>query len=166
MKKSTTIREANDLDEITREAVYGKLRAYELKKEQRKGRGESKTKSIALMIQDKKEILIKDQSGADEKKDSSRKKDKKKVPSKLEYSDTDSDNENEGSEADMKEVMAIFARSFKKGKFNKRRFNKNFFNKGEDTKIEKGKSSFVTFDKARVKCFNYSWVTLQVNAKS
>ena len=32
-EKSTSIREANDLDEITLEAVYGKLRAYELEKQ-------------------------------------------------------------------------------------------------------------------------------------
>ena len=31
-EKSTAIREANDLDEITLEAVYGKLRAYKLEK--------------------------------------------------------------------------------------------------------------------------------------
>ena len=31
--KTTTIREANDLNEITLEAVYGKLRAYELEKQ-------------------------------------------------------------------------------------------------------------------------------------
>ena len=81
MKITTAIREANDLDEITLEAVYGKLRAYELEKQQRKGRGEGRTKSVAMMIQDKKERLIKDQSGANEWKDSGRNKDKKKVPS-------------------------------------------------------------------------------------
>ena len=54
MKSPQLIREANDLDEITLEAVYEKLRAYELEKQQRKGRGESRTKSIALMIQDEK----------------------------------------------------------------------------------------------------------------
>ena len=53
-EKTTTIREANDLDDITLEAVYGKLRAYELEKHQRKGRSEGKTKSVALMIQDEK----------------------------------------------------------------------------------------------------------------
>ena len=42
--KTTTIREANDLGEITLEVVYGKLRAYELEKQQRKRRGEGKDK--------------------------------------------------------------------------------------------------------------------------
>ena len=155
-EKSTAIREANDLDEITLEAVYGKLRAYELEKQQRKGRGEGRSKSIALMIQDEKEKLIKDQSSTNEKKDSCRKKDMKKVPSESESSDTDSDNEDMGSEADMKEVMDMFVRSFRKGKFNKSRFSKNFFNKREDKKTKKGKSSFVKLDKAYVKCFNCS----------
>ena len=155
-EKSTAIREANDLDEITLEAVYGKLRAYDLEKQQRKGRGEGISKSIALMIQYGKEKLIKDQSGANEKKDSCRKKDKKKVSSESESSDIDSDNEDMESEADIKELMAMFARSFRKGKFNKRRFSKNFFNRGEDRKYEKGKSSFVKLDKANVKCFNCS----------
>ena len=49
-KKNTSIGEVNDLDEITMEAVYGKLRAYELEKQQGKGKGEGKTKFFALMI--------------------------------------------------------------------------------------------------------------------
>ena len=63
-KKTTAIREANDPDKITLEDVYGKLRAYELEKQQRKGRGEGKPKSVAMMIQDKKERITKDQSRA------------------------------------------------------------------------------------------------------
>ena len=52
--------------------------------------------------------------------------------------------------------MAMFARSFKKGKFNKRRFNKNFLNKEEDKKSDRGRSNFVKLDKAKIKCFNCS----------
>ena len=63
-EKTTSIREANDIDEITLEAVYGKLRAYELEKQHRKGSSEGKTKYVALMIQDEKEKYVKDHSGA------------------------------------------------------------------------------------------------------
>ena len=56
-EKTTAIREANDLDEITLEAVYGKLRDYELEKQQKKGKSEEKTKYVALMIQDEEEKL-------------------------------------------------------------------------------------------------------------
>ena len=153
-EKSTAIREANDLTEITLEAVYGKLRAYELEKHQRKGRGEVISKSIALVIQNEKEKLFKEQSGVNGMNESHKKKDKKKVLSESESSDTDSDNEGKGSEADMKEVMTIFARSFRKGKFNKR--SKIFFNKDEDKKNEKGRSTFVNLEKIKVKCFNCS----------
>ena len=65
-EKSTSIREANDLDETTLEVMYGKLRAYELEKQQRKGKGESRTKSITLIIQDERNKSIKEQAGADE----------------------------------------------------------------------------------------------------
>ena len=40
-EKTTAIREVNDLDEITLKVVYGKLRAYEFEKQQRKGRGKN-----------------------------------------------------------------------------------------------------------------------------
>ena len=56
-------------------------------------------------------------------------------PSESESSDTDSDIEEKGSEGDMKEIMVMFARSFRKGKFNKRIFIKNFFNKEEEVNI-------------------------------
>ena len=72
------------------------------------------------MIQDEKEKYVKDHFGAQKRKD------KKKVPSESESSDTDSDSEEKGYEADMKEIMAMFSRSFRKGKFNRRRFSKNF----------------------------------------
>ena len=103
-KNSIAIREANDLYKITLEPVYGKLRAYELKKQQRKDRGESRTKSIALIIQYEKNKSIKDQDGADEWKDSARKKDKKKVPTDSESSGEDSDTGEKEYEADMKEM--------------------------------------------------------------
>ena len=41
--------------------------------------------------------------------------DKKKVPYESESSDTDFDSEEKGSEADMKEIMAMFSRSSRKG---------------------------------------------------
>ena len=102
------------------------------------------------MIQDEKEKSVKDHSGAQKRKD------KKKVPSESESSDTDSDSEEKGSEADMKEIMAMFARSFRKRKFNRRRFSRNFLNKDEDQKINRGRSNFVKLDKAKIKCFNCS----------
>ena len=37
------------------------------------------------------------------------------MPSDSESSDADFDNEEKGSEADMKEIMAMFARRFRKG---------------------------------------------------
>ena len=69
------------------------------------------------MIQNEKEKLIKEQSGQKGKKESYNKKEKKKVLAESESSETGSDNEGEGSEVDMKEVMGMFARSFMKGKF-------------------------------------------------
>ena len=147
-EETTTIREANDLDEITLEDVYGKLRAYELEWQQRKGRSEGKTKFIDLIFQDEKEKSVKDHFGA------LKRKEKKKVPSESESSDTDSDSEEKGSEADMKEIMAMFARSFRKGKFKRRRFSRNFLNKDEDQKINRERSKFVKLAKAKIKCFN------------
>ena len=48
------------------------------------------------MIQDEKEKYVKDHFGAQKRKDN------KKVPSESESSDTDSENEEKGSKADMK----------------------------------------------------------------
>ena len=100
--------------------------------------------------------MIKEQSGENGKKKSYRKKDKKKFLTESESNETDSDNEGEGTNLDMKELMAIFSRIFRKGKFDKRRFNKNSFNKYEDRKNEKGRSTIIKLKKAKVKCFNSS----------
>ena len=125
-----------------------KLRAYELEKQQRKGRSEGKTKSVVFLISDEKEKSVKDQSGANGWKNSWKRKDKKKISSESESSDTDSNSEEKGSEADIKEIMAMFARSFRKGKFNRRRFSKNFLNKDEDQKSNRGRSKFAKLEKA------------------
>ena len=74
----------------------------------------------------KKKNPVKDQSAANGWKDSGKRKDKKKVPSESESSDTDSDSEEKGSEADMKEIMAMFSRSFRKGKFNQKEIQQEF----------------------------------------
>ena len=75
------------------------------------------------MIQDEKNKSIKEQAGACEWKESARKKDKKRVPSDSKSSGEDSDNGEKESDADMKEIMTMFARSFKRGKFNRSRFS-------------------------------------------
>ena len=56
----------------------------------------------------------------------------------------------------MKEIMAMFARSFRKGKVNKKRFSKNFLNKDKDQKSNSGRNNFLKLDKAKIKCFNCS----------
>ena len=103
-KKSTAIREKNDLDEITLEAVYGKLSTYDLEKQQRKTRKEGRTKSIALsLIQTDKEKYQEEQSGEILKQNLSKKKEKaiKVAESSNEESDGD-------SEIDIGKLMDIY----------------------------------------------------------
>ena len=61
------------------------------------------------------------------------------MPSDLEFSREDLDTGEKESEVDMKEIMAMFVRSFKRGKFNRSRFSKNFFNKGEESKSDRSR---------------------------
>ena len=56
-EKISAIEEANDLEEISLEAVYGKLRAYELDRQQKKSRSETKMKIVALTAQTEPEKL-------------------------------------------------------------------------------------------------------------
>ena len=82
---------------------------------------------------------------------------KKKVPSESESSDTGSDSEVKGSEADMKEIMVMFSRSFRKGKFTHERDSA----KTSSTKMKIRKETeeevyFFKLDKAKIKCFNCS----------
>ena len=50
--------------------------------------------------------------------------------------------------------MALFSHTFKKGRFNRRRFNKKTFSKKDNKKTEKGKSTIIKLEKAKVKCYN------------
>ena len=81
----------------------------------------------------------------------SRKKGKAVVES--ESTDTDSDSD---EEIDLSQMMAMFAKNFKRMKFNKRtgKFSKKPSFKKEDEKVEKSKSTIIKVDKAKVKCFN------------
>ena len=76
------------------------------------------------------------------------------MPTDLESSGEDSDIGEKESDVDMKEIMAMFARSFKRGKFNRSRFNKYLFNKGEESKSDRSRGNFFKLDKSKVKCFN------------
>ena len=56
----------------------------------------------------------------------------------------------------MQELFAMFAKAFRKGRFNRRRFSKRPFQKDEVKKGDKGKSTIIKLDKAKIKCFNCS----------
>ena len=97
------------MDEITLEAVYVKLRAYDLEKQQRKTRKEGRTKSIALSIHTDNEKYQEEHYGEILKKNMSKKKEK--AITVAESSDEESD---EDSEIDIGQLMTMFARNFKK----------------------------------------------------
>lgn len=90
------------MDESLLEAVYEKLIAYELDRQQRKKRNKGKTKSMALIIQDDKKVIPKVKNIESTVIYSK----KKKVVVELESSDTDPGNSNSGM--DMKEFTAMF----------------------------------------------------------
>ena len=88
-EKISAIEEANDMDEISLEAVYGKLRAYEMDKQQQKKRIEGKNKIVALTVQPDVEKLQKKQEAESTVKESRKKKEK--IVSESESEDEDSE---------------------------------------------------------------------------
>ncbi|KAL6542514.1 hypothetical protein OROMI_024116 [Orobanche minor] len=145
-EKISAVEEANDLDEISKEAIYGKFRAYELDKQQKKKRGEDQV------------IELKD-------KDSKKKIEKIMTESKS--SEVDSKNENfEDSENDMKELFAMFAKTFRKGRFHKRKSFRKAPTKEDDKKSSKGvQSSDLTKQKSSASIV-VNWDILLVSARS
>ncbi|XP_074327787.1 uncharacterized protein LOC141665701 [Apium graveolens] len=146
--KTTTIREARDLDDITLEELYGRLKTYDLEMQQRKNKKSMKVKSVALLMGSEKE---QEEEPIEARIKDSRKKGKNIIES--ESTETDSDSEDE---IYLSQMMAMFAKNFKRMKFIKRtgKFSKRPSFKKEDEKIEKGKSTIIKLDKANVECFN------------
>ena len=150
--KVTTIRDNHDLEEMSLDDIFGRLKTYELEMEQRSKRHGGKPKPVALKVQE--ETAVK----------SKRKAHVKKSDTELSNSDDDSDtdipSDSDDSDTEMMQLAALMVKSFKKmayKNFNKgkkfsrkdRNSDKKVFKRNEGKEEKSGKS-----DKSKYTCFN------------
>ena len=113
--KSTTIRDNYDLDEMSPDEIYGMIKTHELEMEQRSKRKGSKSRSVALKIEEKVS------------KDKAVKKSHSKGKAMVAKSDTESSNTDDDSNTDnsidtdgdsddekIMQLAALMVKSFKK----------------------------------------------------
>lgn len=154
--QTSLIRDRADLEDMSLDEVYGRLKTHDLELQQRKNRKNVKTKSVALNVETKA-VKIKEQS-------SSASKGKGKAVLVKESSESESEansdvnSDDESTDSDMMEMVAMIVKGFKKMKYRKFRKQGNFQKKsGESENRERYKKredrDGKTFDKSKVKCY-------------
>ena len=147
--QTSIIRHQYDLNEISLDKIYGMLKTHDMELQQRKGRKSKKNKGVALKVDSRS-------SGSMKGKGKTSYPDESSNPDDDSESNTDDSNTDESSsDEDIKEMMAMLVKGFKRLKYRKqkRQFNssKKFGKLGEkkDKDSKTGK-----LDKSRVRCYN------------
>ncbi|XP_063947601.1 uncharacterized protein LOC135152054 [Daucus carota subsp. sativus] len=151
--KVTTIRDNHNLEEMSLDDIFGRLKTYEVEMEQRSKRHGGKPKSVALKVQGEAAVKNKGKTHVT----------KSDTESSNSDDDSDSDvlSDSEDSDTEMMQLAALMVKSFKKmayKNFNKgkkflrndRNSDKKGFKKNEGKEEISGKA-----DKSKYTCFNY-----------
>ena len=138
-----------DLNEISLDEIYGMLKTHDMELQQRKNRKSNQNKGVALKVDSRS-------SGSMKGKGKTVYPDESSNPDDDSESNTDDSNTDESSsDEDIKEMMAMLVKGFKRMKYRKqkRQFNssKKFGKSGE--KKEKD-SKTGKLDKSKVRCYN------------
>ena len=149
--QTSIIRHQYDLNAVSLDEIYGMLRTHDLEVQQRKNRRSIKAKSVALNVEAKSKRKAVEVS---RKKVKVVESDTEDAPS-----DTDPDPESDGdsTDSDMKEMVAMIVKGFKKMKFRKARRQGNLQRRTSNAEKEgyqKQDSKGSKFDKSKVRCYN------------
>ena len=147
--QTSIIRHQYDLNEIYLDEIYGMLKIHDMELQQRKNRKSNRNKGVALKIDSRSSGSMKGKGRTAYPDESSNTDDDSE-------SNTDDSNTDESlSDEDIKEMMAMLVKGFKRMKYRKqkRQFNssKKFGKYGE--KKEKD-SKTGKLDKSKVRCYN------------
>ena len=147
--QTSIIRHQYDLNEISLDEIYGMLKTHDMELQQRKNRKSNRNKEVALKVDSRS-------SGSMKGKGKTVYPDESSNPDDYSESNTDDSNTDESSsDEDIKEMMAMLVKGFKRMKYRKqkRQFNssKKFGKSGE--KKEKD-SNIGKLDKSKVRCYN------------
>ena len=147
--QTSIIKHQYDLNEISLDEIYGMLKTHDMELQQRKNRKSNRNKGVALKIDSRS-------SGSMKGKGRTTYPDESSNPDDDNESNTDDSNTDESSsDEDIKEMMAMLVKGFKRMKYRKqkRQFNssKKFDKSGE--KKEKD-SKTRQLDKSKVRCYN------------
>ena len=147
--QTSIIRHQYDLNEISLDEIYGMLKTHDMELQQRKNRKSNRNKGVALKVDSRN-------SGSMKGKGNTSYPDESSNPDDDSESNTDDSNTDESSsDEDIKEMMAMLVKGFKRMKYRKqkRQFNssKKFGKLGE-----KKEKDFKTgkLDKSKVRCYN------------
>jgi len=154
--QTSIIRDRSDLNDLSLDEVYGRLKTYELELQQRRNRRNVKSKQVALKAEIRPER--KRTSASRKEKEIQTSDSEEESPDQTPDESSDISNESPDDDAEIEELVAMFAKGVKKIAFrnfnknnNRRRFDskdKDAFKK-KDNKDLKSKS----IDKSKVKCY-------------
>ena len=147
--QTSIIRHQYDLNEISLDEIYGMLKTHDMELQQRKSRKSNRNKRVALKVDSRS-------SGSMKGKGKTAYPDESSNPDDDSESNTDDSNTDESLiDEDIKEMMAMLVKDFKRMKYKKqkRQFNssKKFGKSGK-----KKEKDFKTgkLDKSKVRCYN------------
>ena len=147
--QTSIIRHQYDLNEISLDEIYGMLKTHDMELQQRKNRKSNRNKGVALKIDSRS-------SGSMKGKGRTSYPDESSNPDDDSESNTDDSNTDESSsDEDIKEMMAMLVKGFKRMKYmkQKRQFNSSKkFGKSGEKKEEDSKTG--KLDKSKVRCYN------------
>lgn len=130
--QTSIIRHQYDLDTVSLDEIYGMLRTHDLEVQQRKNKKSIKAKSVALNVEASK-------SKSKTVEVSRRKAKAVKSDTDDSSSDTDTNTDDESTDSEMMEMVAMIVKGFKKMKFRKNRKQGNFQKRSFNTDKERYK---------------------------
>ena len=147
--QTSIIRHQYDLNEISLDEIYGMLKTHDMELQQRKSRKSNRNKGVALKVDSRS-------SGSMKGKGKTTYPDESSNPDDDSESNTDDSNTDESSsDEDIKEMMAMLVKGFKRMKYRKqkRQFNSSKkFGKSGEKKEKYSKTG--KLDKSKVRCYN------------
>ena len=142
--QTSIIRHQYELNEISLDEIYGMLKTHDMELQQRKNRKGNRSKGVALKVASRSNGSMKGKGRTAYHDESSNPDD-----------DSESNTDDSSSDEDIKEMMAMLVKGFKKFKYRKQKRQFNSSKKSSNSGENKEKDSKTgKLDKSKVRCYN------------
>ena len=147
--QTSILRHQYDLNEISLDEIYGMLKTHDMELQQRKYRKSNRNKGVALKVDSRSAGSMKGKSRTSYPDESSN------TDGDIESNTNDSNTDESSSDEDIKEMVAMLVKGFKKFKYRKqkRQFKSSKKSNRSGEKKEK-ESKTEKLDKSKVRCYN------------